>query len=239
MPRRRSHDDINPNIQRGDFSDADPRSGAAGVGALIPDYGMQAANNVDNMTRTLMPSGPGGGGGGIPIPGFGGGPEVINGIPAGSTVGTNVGIPGASGGSGWASTLAKIFGKGGAVDGTSLALGLMGALSKQPDLFQPKAPYTGNASAQNSLESVLGLTHNAIDGLTSAPPTHLHGVVPEGPGPVSVPGIPFQIGGGMGVDPALRDPSLLTVDNSWLSKFKPAPAAPTSEPKPVARRRPV
>lgn len=33
--------------------------------------------------------------------------------------------------------------------------------------------------------------------------------VPPPPKPVSVPGLPFQIGGGLGTDPALMDPSVL------------------------------
>lgn len=47
-------------------------------------------------------------------------------------------------------------------------------------------------------------------GLSEKPGTRLRSsYVQPGPAPVQIQGIPFQIGGGLGVDPAMMDPSLL------------------------------
>lgn len=47
-------------------------------------------------------------------------------------------------------------------------------------------------------------------GLTEKPGVRLRSsYVQRGPSPVQIQGVPFQIGGGLGTDPALADPSLL------------------------------
>lgn len=74
------------------------------------------------------------------------------------------------------------------------------------------------------------------------PPSMSSSFVPRGPEPISVPGVPFQIGGGMGVDPALGNPGMLTGPNPIPSPFgNRGQAVPRGgvTPQPGARRRPA
>jgi hypothetical protein len=57
--------------------------------------------------------------------------------------------------------------------------------------------------------------------LGSAPPTKLSGIQMKKPSPVNIPGIPFQIGGGLGVDPGQGDPAYLNPYALAEQIFKP------------------
>lgn len=59
-------------------------------------------------------------------------------------------------------------------------------------------------------------------GLSEGGPVRMRSsYVPAPPAPVNIEGIPFQIGGGLGVDPALKDPSLLEADDRGANKYDP------------------
>lgn len=76
---------------------------------------------------------------------------------------------------------------------------------------QEMNPYRGAASAQTTLEDALRAIKGFGANLEQRGPARLRSaVVQPGPAPVQIKGLPFQLGGGLGVDPALRDQSLLS-----------------------------
>jgi hypothetical protein len=67
-----------------------------------------------------------------------------------------------------------------------------------------------NTDPKHSLNQALEAVLRTGQGLQGRGPVRLRSsVVQPGPAPVQLKGIPFQIGGGLGRDPALADPSLL------------------------------
>ncbi len=92
----------------------------------------------------------------------------------------------------------------------AIASSLFGGLFGGGGEPQEKKSYSGMASPQRTLEDALRMTLGAGRGLESRGPVQLRSVVPKGPEPIRIPGLNFQIGGGLGMDPALTDPSVLT-----------------------------
>lgn len=92
--------------------------------------------------------------------------------------------------------------------GGAISSGL-GGLFGGPD-GQERTGFTGNQSAPRTLEDAL----NAVKGFGRAleqrrAPSLPSAFVQPGPSPVRLPGLPFQLGGGLGIDPAIFDRSLL------------------------------
>jgi hypothetical protein len=132
--------------------------------------------------------------------------------------------------------LSKILGKFSGRDLTSFGLGALSLLGGDPEYFQKKQPYTGAAAPQQTLEEVLGAIKSlASSAAASGPASVKNSVAPAGPAPVTIDGIPFQIGGGMGRDPALKDPSLL---QGAAPPPNPFAGGTVQAPQPAARRRP-
>lgn len=102
----------------------------------------------------------------------------------------------------------KMFGK---LDPTGLLLGGLSLLGgdEGPQKRQSYAQGGSITDPKQSLYQFLKGSHLMGQGLAQREPLKLNGYVPDAPKPVSIPGLGIQIGGGLGVDPALRDPSLL------------------------------
>lgn len=119
--------------------------------------------------------------------------------------------------------LSKIFGKN-KLDPTALLLGglsMFGGDDGGVKMGSYREPGSISDPVQ-ALWQALSSTYRLGQGLTERGPVRLRSsVVPEGPAPVQIPGLPFQIGGGMGKDPALSDPSILEQDLSALFKYDP------------------
>lgn len=164
-------------------------------------------NTFNRIANTNEKNGTGAGGG-LPLK-LPTGPAVQSGIPGAST--------GAKG------FLSKFLG---GIDPTSLILGGL-SLFGNSDPYQKKQGYNG---ALTSPENSLGDTLSAIQSLAgqiSAQSGQNH--VPQSAGPVSIPGIPFQIGGALGTDPAMIAP--LKLQNPFGNQATPAQPG-------IARRRP-
>lgn len=139
-----------------------------------------------------------------------------------ATSGVPAGLPGAvnmAGNSGILGSLGSAF--KGKIDPTALMLGGLSALSGGGDEGgDPRQSFhKGVSPAAGALVDPIQSLYNflnATDRLGQFLNTRLSNgynlrssVVQPGPKPVSIPGLPFQIGGGFGTDPALLDPSLL------------------------------
>ena len=101
-------------------------------------------------------------------------------------------------------------GGGGGMDPLTIAAiasSLFGGLFGGSDV-QEKQSFRGSAAPQKTLEGFL----QALGGLGSRveqqKPVQLRTTVQRGPEPVRIPGLNFQIGGGLGMDPALDDPMM-------------------------------
>ena len=109
--------------------------------------------------------------------------------------------------------------KGAGLDPTTLGLGLLSSLVGNNGPITPHS-YASASPGAAQLVSPIQSLYNAINASnnfgTSLNNMLVNGVstpssyVPAPPKPVSIPGLSFQIGGGLGTDPALKDPSLLT-----------------------------
>lgn len=151
--------------------------------------------------------------------GNGGAPSSIPGLdnlPELGRAGPNIteslmgsgGFPEAGGGM-WDKVM-SLFGKKGLDPNLLLGLGM--SMFGGGDEGQERTSFRGAGAADpvDSLNYVLQAIQRIGAGLETRPaPSLRSSVVPGGPAPISLPNIPFQIGGGMGMDPALRDPSLL------------------------------
>lgn len=116
---------------------------------------------------------------------------------------------------------------------SGIASQLLGAL------FGPQGPsgYGGAVSPEATLTEAL----NATNGLGRVLQNNLakgqstpSAYVQPGPAPVNIPGLNFQIGGGFGMDPAFRDPSLLTrpgIDFMGMEPFGPQKTDPSLRSK--------
>lgn len=135
------------------------------------------------------------------------------------------GVAGAAGGTGAGSggflgTLGRILGMGNGII-PKLALGGLSLLGgDEQDDF--RKPFTGQlTNPETNLNGLLSAIYRLGGALEQAqPPTLRSAVVPAGPAPVSFAGV--QIGGGLGMDPALRDPSLLQAQwTNPMNMFQP------------------
>jgi hypothetical protein len=126
--------------------------------------------------------------------------------------GTGLGGFSSSGASGMGGFFGKLFGNRG-LDPTALLLGGLSMFGGD-ESEDPRSSFKGAGAADPitalnkalSMIDQLGASLQKRQGMNMtssqlAPP----------PAPVSIPGIPFQIGGGLGTDPALRDATLLQV----------------------------
>ena len=141
--------------------------------------------------------------------------RALSGLPTSLSTGS----AGSTGATGMLGKLGKFFGK---VDPTALVLGGLSMLGG--DDGQERQSFRGqdHADPVQALQEALRGIYRLGAGLEQKGPTRLRSsYVPGSPQPVSVPGIPFQIGGGLAMDPAQRDPSLLEFDNSFMGKFGP------------------
>lgn len=134
----------------------------------------------------------------------------------------------------------KIFGGGGGkgLDPTMLALGGMGMFGGD-DGPQKLNSFRGTAADPvKSLEEVLNAARKLGLGIQERSPRRAgSSFVQQGPGPVQIPGLPFQIGGGLGTDPALADPSLLQSDPREVFKYSPFTHAEGEVPRGKAQPR--
>lgn len=118
--------------------------------------------------------------------------------------------------------LGKVFGKGSKLDPTQMALGGLSALFGGDDGPPPlNSFHKGVDSGAARLVDPIQALYNAINasnnlgvGLNNRLQQGVNlrsSYVQPGPAPVSIPGLGFQIGGGLGTDPAFKDPSLLNL----------------------------
>lgn len=147
---------------------------------------------------------------------LGAAPAVAGGVGAGTTAAlTTAATEGVKKGMDWKGLLGKAFGKGG-IDPTTLALGGLSILDGD-DSGQERKSFEGTgADPTEVLPESLNAIRKMASAIQSKEPTKLrNSVVNSTPSPVSIEGLPFQIGGGLATDPALRDESLITSRNSF------------------------
>lgn len=114
---------------------------------------------------------------------------------------------GGAGAMGWKEMLMSslLGGKGGGTTAILSALSMLGG-PNGPESYSG----TGITDPVEALKTALTSTARLGQGMTERSPVKLRSsYVQAPPAPVTIPGLPFQIGGGMGRDPALSDPSLL------------------------------
>lgn len=162
------------------------------------------------------------------------------GLPGLTVGGTNAAASGIAGGSSMAGGIGG-FMKGLGLDPTMLALGGM-SLFGGDDSGQERKSYDGTAADPvSALADALNMARNLSTQLASRGPVRMRSsFVPPAPVGVNVPGVPFQIGGGLGQDPALRDQSLLEGDDPMHGMGDLFAAAGSQAPggKAVSRRKP-
>lgn len=148
--------------------------------------------------------------------------------------------------------LGKLFGKG-KIDPTTALLGglsLFGGDGQQEMGSFRGAGVPGIVDPIQSLYQAIKASHLMGEGLSKRPHAQLRSsVIQPGPEPVQIPGLGFQIGGGLGRDPALDNPALLMSDrnqglNDIMGSFfggadKPPTSNRTAQPKPLQRRNPT
>lgn len=129
------------------------------------------------------------------VPGVTLGEEGINGVPMAAT-----GFKGALSSSG--KYLAK-----------NPVLALAAASMLGGDGTQHRQSYKGDlTSPEHSLYNALAATYRSGQGMMDKKPVRLRGLLPDAPQPVSIPGLGFQIGGGMGHNPAQDDMEVDSMD---------------------------
>jgi hypothetical protein len=152
-------------------------------------------------------------------------PESPGGLPLGLIQGSPIeDIP-------MANPFTSFLGK---LNPTQLLLGGLSLFGGSNDPFQHRESFSNTGAdpvrtLSGALDAIRGLSAN----LGHRGPTQMRGVVPTGPEPVSVPGLPFQIGGGLGTDPALMDPSILQVNHLE----DPFGSQDQAQPRPAVNRR--
>ena len=183
-----------------------PEVRSGGAGNPMSGAGMNAFYNAAGGDRLQFGQG-GMAGTQIPLPGGQGGPgyEVLGDSPFPSITAKD--LPAAGGN--WLQDLANMLGKGGGWKDTlqDLALGVgLGAFDK---IFEnnPTKPF-GQSGMQDvdaytnpdmALARAFKTGYSALGDLGSRDYSQYAVPAPE---PVSVPGVPFQIGGGLGLDPS-------------------------------------
>jgi hypothetical protein len=149
-----------------------------------------------------------GGAGQIPL--VSGAGRAAAGLPSSlaDTTITGSQIPaGGGGGGGWLSKLFGGGGKKGMFDPTTLLLGGLSMFGDDPEYFQRRQGFN---NPQQGIDDVMNAIRSVSKSISEQGPVTLkNSIVPAGPAPISIDGIPFQIGGGLGTDPALSDPSVL------------------------------
>jgi hypothetical protein len=134
--------------------------------------------------------------------------------------------------------LGTLFGKGG-LDPTTLLLGGLSLLGGDDAQKRGSFVGTGQSDPTNALNFAMDLMKKLGSGLQAQGPVHLRGSsVAPGPAPVTIPGIPFQIGGGLGTDPSLANPGMYDQENSF-GMFQPfqGTGQTAANPQSGARRR--
>jgi hypothetical protein len=140
----------------------------------------------------------------------------------------------------------KLFSKG--LDPTSLLFGGLSLLGGDPgpqrmtSFVNPGHQTDPVQGLDTAIQAILRLGQ----GMTERPQTTTRSsYAPQGPGPITIPGIPFQIGGGFPHDPAIDNPSLLVAQDRGLGKYDPFQSlipqkqqAVPSTPTPPSRRKP-
>lgn len=197
-------------------------AGALTFGLAAPAiFGANAGANAINLAQPSMASAFGSG-----APAAAGNIGAINLAP---TVAASA-APAAGGGSAAAGGAMAGFGKFlGKIDPTTAILGGLSLLGGD-DGGQERKSFDGtSADPVKILTALLGEIQGLGTALKSRGPVQLRSsVVPPPPSPVSIPGIPFQIGGGLGTDPALKDQTLLQGRQLQL----PQPQQPNTANKP-------
>jgi hypothetical protein len=142
----------------------------------------------------------------------------------------------------------KIFGKNG-IDPTTALLGGMSLFGGDEEQFQKRQSYAGTtADPVRGLTESMDVIKSLTNALASRGSRRLSGGGVKTAEPINIEGLPFQIGGGLGMDPATLDPSILEGrDNSGLGELfqhvlqwqgAPPPGGPTAQPRSVRQRSP-
>lgn len=98
-------------------------------------------------------------------------------------------------------------------------LSLFGGGGAQPTSFRDPGHMT---DPKQAMQETLNGIYRLGQGVTEMAPAKLRSsYVQAGPAPVTIPGLPFQIGGGLGRDPALDNPALLEASGSNPFKYDP------------------
>jgi hypothetical protein len=101
------------------------------------------------------------------------------------------------------------------LDPTALLLSGLSIFGGSGDPFQKRTGFTGAADPVAAVTSYLDAVKSLGSTLARRQPQALGPVEHGTPHPVSIPGVPFQIGGGLGTDPSLKarlEPQGLAVD---------------------------
>jgi len=98
---------------------------------------------------------------------------------------------------------------------------LGGLLSPKPQQRKSFDQYNDITNPHNALYAALNAIMRLGSGLDDQVKNgvHLRSNIPAPPKPVSIPGLPFQIGGGLATDPAIADPTLH--DRPGIETFQP------------------
>lgn len=144
-----------------------------------------------------------------------------------STPFSNLFSPGTLASSGGKGLMSDLFGAGGVLKSIDPTTAILGALSlfKAPQV-QTRESFTQPGSItdpRQSLYSALQGVYRLGQGLSERKPVTLRSsYIQPSPEPITIPGLPFQIGGGLAHDPALAHPELLTSQGtSDVTKYDP------------------
>lgn len=168
---------------------------------------------------------------------------AIDSMPGAATQAGNIGAlsapgaptaAGAGGGKGMLGSLGKLFGKGG-LDPTMLLLSGLSMFGGG----EGRQSFAGKGTADPVAMLQAALARNEAMGQSAqqkGPARLRSSMVSAPPQPVNLPGLGMQIGGGLGVDPALMDPSLL--EGRGLDQMTNAPYPQRTAPRQAQRRNP-
>ena len=204
----------------------------------IAGLGIGAAIGAEALPLIL------GGGGGAAASAAGSIPEIaVSSTPLAGVATPSIGSTLATAGGGKGimglGSLGKIFGTGGGkLDPTMMAIAGLSALTgggdsgggnQRQSFSEPGANTDPRQALNQAIEAIL----RTGQGLSERKPVSLRSsYVPRPAAPISLPGLSFQIGGGLGHDPALDDPTLLGLDRGTSgSTYDPFQSLATSKPK--------
>lgn len=130
-------------------------------------------------------------------------------------------------------------------DAAMLAIGGLSQLFGGGNDQQKRVSYSGKGIVDpvQSLRQALEVINRAGAGFAnsrSGPVRLRSSYVPPPMNPISIPGLPFQIGGGLGRDPALDNPALLESyrNNDWMKGLFDQATSPTSVSDAQTKKRP-